>query len=398
MRVALCNPIRTMLIGLAIASVATGQDAAVRQAFERGAAAMRGGDAAAAEEAFRAAIKLAPRMAEAHLDLGLVLAREGKLNEAIAAVQRCLVLNPRQSSAHMFLGIFLFQANRAEEARGALQAEIAQDGRNAEALTWLGTVDMALGHPERAVVSFDRAAELTPNDINVLELRGRAHNQVAHDSYARMARLEPNSWHVHRVQAQLFADEGKHAEAVAEYKTAIQLEKRNPDLYEGLGNELRAMSQLDAAQAAYQQELELASANPVALYNLGSVEIDRGEDAAGVPLLLRFVQGYPGSPVAEYFLGRGLASLGRDDEAVTWLRKSAAGAGDGEIGKRAWYELTRVERKLHHAAEAQAALDQYNRIRAAQEAKKTQEIQDWRKLGQATGEGAPSTDASRARP
>jgi len=395
MRVALSNPIRTMLIGLAIASVATAQDAAVRQAFERGAAAMRGGDAPAAEEAFRTAIKLAPQMAEAHLDLGLVLAREGKLEEAIAAVQRCLALNPRQSSAQMFLGIFLFQANRPVEARQALEAELAHDGRNAEALTWLGNIDMALGHPERAVVSFDRAAELTPDDVNVLELRGRAHNQVAHDSYARMARLEPNSWHVHRVQAQLFADEGKHAEAVAEYKAAIQLETRNPDLYEGLGDEFRAMSQLDAAQAAYQQELELAPANPVALYNLGSVEVDRGDDAAGVTLLVRFMQGSPDSSVGAYFLGRGLASLGRNEEAATWLRKSATEAGDGEIGKRAWYELTRVERKLHHTAEAQAALDQYNRIRETQEAKNTQEIQDWRKLSQATGEGGPSSGRRR---
>lgn len=361
------------------------QSPAVREAFERGAAAMRSGQSAAAELAFRDAVRLAPGMAEAHLDLGLVLGREGKFEEAIRSVQKSIALNPGQSSAHMFLGIFLFQANRPEEARKALQAEIASDPKNAEALTWLGNVEMATGHAERAVGPLDRAAELTPDDANLLEARGKAHSQVAHDSYARMAKLDPNSWHVHRVQAQLFSDEGKHAEAAAEYQAAIKLEPRNPDLYEGLGDEFRAAAQLEAAQGAYEKELALAPANPVAIYNVGSVKVDRGDAAAGVPLLLSMVKAYPGSPVVEYFLGRGLASLGRDQEAVTWLRQSAGADANGEIGKRSWYELTRLYRKLHQTADAETALNNYNRIRETQEAQKAQQDPNWNKLTQPPG-------------
>ncbi len=360
----------------------------MQQAFERGAKAMRNGQSAAAEDAFREAVRLAPQLAEAHLDLGLVLGREGKLEDATTQVQRAIALAPLQPGAHMFLGVFLFQRNHPDEARKALQAEIAIDPKNAEALGWLGNVDLATGHPERAVVSLDRAWELNPNDLNVLETRGRAHSQVAHDSYAHMAKLDPNSWHVHRVQAQLFADEGKHMEATKEYQAAITLEPRNPDLFEGLGDEYRAAAQLEEAAGAYAKELELAPANPVALYNVGSVAIDRGDAAAGVPLLLKFVQLYPGSPVAEYFIGRGLATLGRDEEATTWLHRSAAADANGEIGKRSWYELARVERKLHHADGERAALEQYNRIRLAQEAKNSQEIQDWKKLSQSAGDSA----------
>lgn len=363
------------------------QGTPVQEAFARGVSAMRNGQSAAAEQAFRDAVRIAPNLAEAHLDLGLVLGREGKLDEAIGSVQRAIELNPSQNSAHMFLGIFLFQANRGEEARQALHAEIAHDPQNAEALTWLGNVDLALGHPERAVASLDRAAELTPNDANLLELRGRAHNLVAHDSYARMAKLEPDSWHVHRVQAQLFADEGKHAEAVAEYQAAVKQQPRNPDLYEGLGDELRVMNQLESAQAAYEKELAIAPANPVAMYNVGSVEIERGENAAGVTLLQTMVKVYPGSPVAEYYLGRGFAAVGRDAEAVNWLRRSAIADRDGEIGKRSWYELARLYRKLHQSAEEQAALVNFNRVRELQEKASNQQVHDWKKLTQPVVEG-----------
>ncbi len=375
-------------------TTAAGQAPAVRQAFERGAAAMRNGQPAAAEQAFRDAVKLAPSMAEAHLDLGLVLGREGKLAEAIQSLQQAIILDPSQPSAGMFLGIFLFQSNRPDEARAALQKELSREPDNVEALVWLGNVELATAHPDRAAAALDKAAEKSPDNLDLLELRGKAHSQVARDSYARMAKLEPDSWHVHRVQAQIFADEGKHAEAVTEYQAAIKQQTRNPDLYEALGDEYRASSQLEAAQAAYQTELKLAPTNPVAMYNAGSVAIERGDSAAGVPLLQAMVKVYPGSPVAEYYLGRGLASLGKDQEAANWLQKSATGDHNGEIGKRSYYELTRIYRKLHRTEDAQAALADYNRIREAQEKASTQQVQDWKKLAQPTAESAAATGNS----
>ncbi|WP_419805537.1 tetratricopeptide repeat protein [Terriglobus sp.] len=358
------------------------QDAAVRGALQRGTAAARSGHMAEAEAAFREAVQLAPKLPEVHLDLGLLLAREGKLPEAIASVREAVALNPQLPSAHLFLGIFLFQVNQADASRTELQAELALNPKSVEALTWLGTVNLAQNQPEQAAASLDQAVELSPNDLNLLEQRGRAHSEVARDSYARMAKLEPGSWHVHRVQAQLYAEVGQHAQAITEYQAALKQQPRNPDLLEALGDEYRASSQLDAAEAAYRQEMELAPANPVAMYNVGSVAVERGDAAAGVPLLQAMNKAYPGSPVAQYYLGRGLAASDHYDEAVTWLRRSAVEDHDGEIAKRSWYELTRIYRRLHRTAEAQTAQNEYNRIREMQEKQSTQQAQDWKKLTQ----------------
>ena len=377
----------TVLIGHFIAGVlfvstaAQAQDAQVRAAFERGAQAMRSGQTAAAEAAFRDAVRLAPGMAEAYVDLGLVLGREGKMDEAIATLNKALTLDPAAPSVHLYLGIFLYNSNQPDRAREQLQAELTQHPDNAEALTWLGTIDLALGHPERAIVSLDQANKLTPDDLNVLELRGQAHNLVAKDSYARMATLAPGNWHVHRVQAQLYADEGKHTDAIAELQAAIKLQPNNPDLYEGLGDEYRSLSQLDAAEAAYRKGLELGPANPVALYNLGSTKVENGDNAGGVALLRKMIEVYPNSVVAEYYLGRGLAAMGQDEQAVAWLGKSAQGA-NREIAKRSFYELARSYRKLHRADDAQQALASYDRLRALDEKQASQRVQDWRKLGE----------------
>ncbi len=364
-------------------SAAPGDQAAVRQAIEQGGEAMHRGDAAAAERSFREATRLAPAMPEAHLDLGLVLAREGRTDDAVAELRRAAAIDPKLPSAHMFLGIFLFQTGHATEARHELEAELALAPDNVEALTWLGIADLAAGDADRAANALDRAAVLQPNDLNILEYRGRAHQQVAQESYARMARLAPENWHVHRVRGELLSNEGKHADAIAEYQAAVKAEPRNPDLWEALGDEYRQTNNLVEAGNSYRKELDLSPGNLIAMYDLGSTEVERGNPAEGVPLLEAMLKGYNGAPVAEYYLGRGLAAEGKNEAAAGWLKKSAAGDPAGEIGKRSWFELTRLFRRMGQPKEATEALAQYNRLREAADRQSAQQVQDWRKLGAA---------------
>lgn len=352
----------------------------VEEAFQRGAAAMRAGDASTAEKNFREAIRLAPDLPEAHLDLGLVLAREGRMEGAIAAVRHALELNPKLPGAHMFLGIFLSQTNHPQDAATALREEIDADPKNVEAMTWLAQVELAAGHADQATGPLDQAAALAPDDLNVLELRARAHKQVASESYARMAKLDPNNWRVHRAQGELLAEEGKHAEAIAEFEAAIKTEGKNPDLYEALGNEYRSLNQLEAAREAFRKTLELGPQNPIAQYELGSTEVELGDAQAGVPRLEAMLHSYGEVPVAQFYLGRGLVALGREADAVPWLEKSAAAAGAGEVNKRSYYELARLYRKLQRPADAERALAAYNRLRLAEEQGKTRQVDDWRKL------------------
>ncbi len=367
------------LLSCAVAS-ATAQSTSVEDAFRRGALAMRNGRAAEAEAAFREAVRLAPQMPEAHLDLGLALGRDGKLDEAIQSLQTSLRLNPKLSSAHMFLGIFLYQANRQKEASDELKQELALNPDNVEALTWLGTVELAAGNPEQAVGPLDRAAQLKPDDLNILEYRGRAHNLVARDSYARMARIDPGSWHVHRVQAEIYAESDRHADAITEYEAAVKLAPRNPDLFQALGDEYRKTSQLDLAQKAFAQALSLSPRNYIAMYDLGSTDIEQGKYAEGVPLLQTMLASYTNAPVAEYYLGRGLSALNKNAEALKWLQKSVEDDPTGEVAKRSYYELARLYRKLKQPAASDKALAEYNRLREAADKQSAQQIQDWRKL------------------
>ena len=63
------------------------------------------GDRAAADRAFRDAVRLMPQSAEAHRELGGWLAREGRADEAAVHLRQALHLNPRDDQARRLLEV-----------------------------------------------------------------------------------------------------------------------------------------------------------------------------------------------------------------------------------------------------------------------------------------------------
>lgn len=384
-------PVTALLLATLAALPTFAQNVSVEDLFRAGAEAMHEGRYSDAEIKFRAAIATAPQMAEAHLDLGLAIMREGRIADASVEIENAVRLNPEAPGGHMFLGICDYQMHRLAEARTALLKEVELDSKNPTALMWLGVVELASGHPEQATAPLDKAAEISPKDLTILDYRGQAHNQVAKNSFSRMYLLDPNSWHVHRLQAQLYADDDRHKEAIVEYQSAIKSEPRNADLYEGLGEEYRKTSQLGLAHEAYAKELELNPGNAVAMYNLGMIDVEQDDAKAGVPLLEKVVQFYADVPVAKYYLGRGLAQLGRNEEAITTLKDAAKDESSGEVAKRSYYELSHLYRAMKRPTESQDALSHYLKLKSELDEQSARQVKDFQKLNAATlTESAPS--------
>jgi len=253
--------------------------------------------------------------------------------------------------------------HRVDDAVAAFRRETELDPKNAQAWMWQGVVELQDGHPEKATDPFDRAAELAPNDLNILEYRGKAHSQVAFASYARMAVIDPNSWHVHRVQGQMYSQQNQHKEAIAEFLEAIKQAPGNSDLYEELGGEYRKSSNLELAQQAYAKELELSPNNPIAMYNLAKIDIETNRGAEGLSLLHKVTANYANVPATWFYQGLGEFDSGNTDAALAALEKARGMHPEPELAPRIEYELSRVYRKLGRTEDANHAIREYTRMR-----------------------------------
>ena len=355
--------------------------------FQRGSRAMHEGDAAAAEEQFRAATRLAPNFAEAWLDLGLAQLKGGKLTDAIPSIRQALKLDPSAHGAHLFLGIAEYQTDQIDDAVTDLQSAVQEDPGNPQALLWLGIVELDTGHPEKATEPLDRASELAPKDITILDYRVQAHMAVARESYTRIYQLDAGSWRLHRLNAQIDAQARQHTQAIDEYQQAIRIAPKEADLYEGLGWEYRQTGQLDLAEKTFEEQLKLTPGNPIAMYNLASAQVDAGHGAEAVPLLQQVVKLYGRPTVADYYLGRAYADAGKNEQAAAEYQKATTLTG--ETAQRAWYGLGQAYKELGRTAEARAAVEKFQQLHNAAVQARAKDIEDWRKLN-ATTAGDPA--------
>lgn len=378
----------TLLLSSAAALGQSGPAPEVASLLRQGGEAMQAGNAAAAETSYREATQAAPDFAPGWLDLGLAQLKEGKLVDATGSIRHALSLDPSVHGARLFLGIAEYQTQHIDAAVKDLEQAQQEDPNNVQVLMWLGIVEMDSGHPEKATAPLDRAAELAPEDVGILDYRVQAHMAVARQSYTKLYQLDPGSWRLHRLNAQIDAQARQHTEAIEEYQAAIKIAPKQADLYEGLGWEYRQTGQLDLAEKAFEQQLELTPGNPIAMYNLASTRVDAGKAESSVGLLEQVVKLNAAPTVADYYLGRAYAAENKPEPAAAEFQRATTLGG--ETARQAWYGLGQVDKELGKTAEARAAVEKFQQMHQQAVQARAKDIQDWRKLN-AGAESRPAT-------
>lgn len=117
----------------------------------------------AAQRSFRQAVRLEPRFAPAHANLGFALLDAGDPARALAGFDRALSQSPDFAQAASGRGNALKALGRLEEAVAALEHAVALEPDFAEAHFNLGSVLQQLGEPAAALAAFRRALGARPD-------------------------------------------------------------------------------------------------------------------------------------------------------------------------------------------------------------------------------------------
>jgi tetratricopeptide (TPR) repeat protein len=369
-----------LLIAMSLVGSAPSFGQASEQAatFAQATEAMREGKLDEAAEGFAAVIKREPTFAEAHFNLGLVDEELGKYDHAIASLRQALKLKPHLLGANLFLGIAEFRVNDLNDAGAAIQKETVAYPKDANAWMWLGVVRLAQERPEDAAEALDKAAKLKPDDQDILYHRGRAHLLVSKNSYAKMFKIDENSWLVHRVLAQANAEADRHVEAIAEYEAAIKLAPTQPGLHEELGTEYRSVNKIPEAEQAFREELELDPHNVLATYKLGAIEVEKGDGVKAKELIEAAQREKPDLVHLDYNLGRAEMLLQNEAAAADHFEHAVKTDKDPEIIEQAWFQLGTAYRRLHRIDEARNAMATYQQLKDQEATKSQKALENYR--------------------
>jgi tetratricopeptide (TPR) repeat protein len=116
---------------------------------------------------------------------------------------------------------------------------------------------------------------------------------------------------------------GHQHKALVTYERAFELDPDDPDLLINLGLTAWALKMTDAAKNMFQRFIALRPDSPLGYNNLGTILCEMGETRAAIELLRGALQRMPGEPVLWNSLATVLAESGRADESIVFYEEAS---------------------------------------------------------------------------
>lgn len=216
------------------------------------------------ETLYRFMLSLTPNESILHSDLGLELARQGRIDAAMEEQRRALQLDPRYGRAHNNLGQLQAQAGQFEDAIASYREAIRSEPDLAEACNNLGAALQSTGRLEEAVQAHTQALAVRPDwadahsNLGVALMKlGRIDDALA--SFDSAVRFKPDFADAYRNLAECELALGRLDEAVRDYGHAVTLMPANLEFRRNLAD---LLSQQGRIAEAIEQLREVLRATP----------------------------------------------------------------------------------------------------------------------------------------
>jgi protein O-mannosyl-transferase len=179
---------------------------------------------------FREVLQIDPRDADGHHNLGNALARKGRLGEAVEQFHEALRIRPDHAKAHYDLGNALARQGELDSAVLHFRQAVRYDPRNASAHYNAGRILLEQRQLEEATDHFRQALRIDATHMKAryylaVALAGLGDFGAADKEFREALRVEPNLAEAHAGLARALSAQGKKDEAVQHYQEAVRLLK-----------------------------------------------------------------------------------------------------------------------------------------------------------------------------
>jgi tetratricopeptide (TPR) repeat protein len=306
-------------LGLALfCIVLKGQASPPTCSFQKAVQLQQAQDFPAAIREYEACIAEQPDRPEARSNLGAILARLGRYQEAIAQYQAALKVTPPEIAPRLRFNLALayYKSFQIPEAAAQLETLHAAQPADLNIAVLLADCRLRMGEFDAAI---QVATPLEPahTDEPALEY-------VLGMALIRAGKINEGQVRVNRIMGRGESAEGRlllgvalftagnYPEAVKEFAKAEALKPDLPSLHSYYGQALLFTGDADGAAQAFRKELAIDPNDFDANFQLASILWHRGDRDGARPLLERAVQVRPGSREARDALANGFQLAASD--------------------------------------------------------------------------------------
>lgn len=226
-----------------------------------------------AANCYNLALAASPGHPDAHFNLGNLFRRNNQLREAATHYRECLSKAPNHSSASYNLGLTLAAAGDLFAAVDCFRAVTKLEPQNAEAFGRLGDALARTGRAAEGVTAFRKSVELKPTDprglYNLgLALTNAGNTAESHECIQKALKIKPDYAEAHNAFGLNLESMGRKDDALFHYQEAVRLKPNLADAWSNMGTNLSEQGRADDAIRCLRESLMHRAAAPPIHSNL----------------------------------------------------------------------------------------------------------------------------------
>ncbi|MDR3773427.1 MAG: tetratricopeptide repeat protein [Terracidiphilus sp.] len=332
----------------------------VQQLYAQARAAQQHGDSAEAIEKYRAMIKLAPHLAAAYNNLGMLYFNDHDYAHAAEVLNRGLELHANMPTASAMLGMSYFQLGQDGKAEPLLRAALRVNPTDDTVEMMLARILINLRKYDEAASRLNHFLERNPKDQDGWYLLGRTYLELSENSLKKINEIDPDSVVAHEIAGEIDESMHNYDVALVEYKKAIDLAPRKPGTHMHMANAYWLTGKWESAEEEFKAELLNDPNNCTARWKLANATLeanDSSEDA--LTELNRSIERCPALMQARVDRARALIRLGKQADALPDLLMAEK---DSPTEPTIHFLLGAVYRAQSKTAEAQQEMRTYGQL------------------------------------
>ena len=288
----------------------------VQQLYAQAKAAQQSNNTAVAIEKYRAMIKLAPHLAAAYNNLGMLYFNEHDYEHAAEVLEHGLKLHQSMPTASAMLGMSYYQLGMNEKAEPLMRAAVKANPRDDQAEMMLAHVLIKLGKYDEATQTLNRFLSRNPKDQEAWYLLGKTYLQMSQDSLKKINEIDANSVVAHEIAGEIDESMHNYDSALVEYKKAVDMAPQQPDTHMHMANAYWLIGKWESAQTEFKAELAIDPNNCEARWKLANAMLEANDsNEEALSQLNQSISHCPSLMQARVDRARSLVRMGKHNEA-----------------------------------------------------------------------------------
>jgi Tfp pilus assembly protein PilF len=238
------------------------------------------------EVLFRHAIAVTDKNFIARLNLGVALADQGRVDEAIEQWRAGLAIAPNDPLIHLNLGRGLAAKGLTEEAITHYRASLQARPNSPETRRFLAELLAKEGRFDEAANALRQELAVAPGDVggrmllaSLLRRQGRVAEAIT--EYETVLNSAPENFDAHNNLGIAFYQQGRFDDAVQQFRAALRRQPNRPEAHMNLASALASQGGIDDAMAECREVLRLQPGSQLARQKLAALMLQSAKPGNG---------------------------------------------------------------------------------------------------------------------